>query len=605
MPGISLVRDVNDIDRSAIDGALEAVRFFDDYGTERWYDGERTVVGSTGYDGYPTRVTAVDGGVVVFEGELYGADDVVRQLQYVGSRLLAGNIDPLEAWLLARDGDFLIAAIDEESGRTRVVTDPLGRLPVYIATIGSATVLSRELKFLREYADAVGDPLEIDRLGVAQTLQFGYRLGTRTLFDGVQRLGPAEVVTIDDGVEVDTLHRHDFGQTPQAAHDLKTNVAELANRFVAACRARATRSDDTVVALSGGLDSRAVAAGLATSDEPFRARTFDRPDGTNVDEVRAARRVADELGIPWTSQVASASDRHRERLLEMKQGMNYLRLSYLLDFLEDIDGDRARTTLVTGDGGDKVLPDLTPTGSTGSMSELVQDVLSHNRIFATDVAAEVAGIPEHRLVDSIRDRLRSYPETDPAAMYVHFLVRERGMNWLFHGEDRNRYYYWSVSPFYAWPVFWFAMGIPASQKSAGRLQKRFLSELAPELLDVEYVNFGAPITSTEYRVKRAVYDTLVRYPIVGDAAIGLLKRIKGDPTVDNSHVVGEVRRKVLDADPLGETFPSSSTDRIAENLDSYSTPALYHLLTIAELLVDETPGELSRSGGVARTTGES
>jgi len=79
---------------------------------------------------------------------------------------------------------------------------------------------------------------------------------------------------------------------------------------------------------------------------------------------------------------------------------------------------------------------------------------------------------------SVRDRLRLYPETDPASKYVHFLVYERGANFLFEGEDRNRFF-WSTTPFYSIDFFRYAMNCPPEQKTRYNLYRSFLTELAP------------------------------------------------------------------------------------------------------------------------------
>ena len=53
---------------------------------------------------------------------------------------------------------------------------------------------------------------------------------------------------------------------------------------------------DNVVSLSGGLDSRAVAAGLRREEIPFTAATFLDSQQTNAADVRVASRVAAGVG---------------------------------------------------------------------------------------------------------------------------------------------------------------------------------------------------------------------------------------------------------------------------------------------------------------------
>jgi len=589
MPGISLVRDPGGLDEDAVDAALDSVLFFDDYGVEKHYESGRTVLASSGYDGYPVRAVETDEAVVVLEGHLYDVDDPEEHLAEVAALLRRERTDALRQWIRSRDGDFLVAVLWKADESVSVLTDALGRLPAYRSEAGSTQVVSRELKFVRALAEHGSRRLAVDRLGVAQTLAFGYRLGTRTLFEGVRRVPPASLVRVGDTLDARRLYRHDFGGETHADRDTARNAERLASLFGEACRRRGDLGEENLIALSGGLDSRAVAAGYATEGLPCRAATFDRSDGSAADEVRIAEAVAGRLDIPWRSYVARSSATHRSRLLELKQGMNYLRLSFLVDFLEQLDPPRGEAVYVTGDGGDKALPRLSPPREFDTLDDLVTYTISANAIFGASEAADLAGVTRASLVRSVEDRLSAYPEAALDDKYVHFLIRERGMNWLYHGEDRNRYYYWSVSPFYSLPFFRYAMNCPDEQKAGEALYHRFLRELAPDVADVEYANFGAPIGSAEYRLKRLAYDALGRYPSVREAAVDLIKRLRNDSTVEAPEAAEEIEATLHTGagdGGDGRVLTSDAIDRVLADPGSYSEPAMYHLLTVASVFDD-------------------
>ncbi|AQL44654.1 hypothetical protein BV210_17975 (plasmid) [Halorientalis sp. IM1011] len=581
MPGVSIVREAGG-DAAGFDAALSAVRFFDEYRTTVHYDGDDLTVASTGYDGYPVRTVETEHGCVVLEGYLYDVDDADAHLADVAEWVATDDRTALRSWVRDRDGDFLVVVVDETEETATVVPDALGRLPLYHAEIDGATVVSRELKLIRELAEIRDEPVGVDDLAVAQSLLFGYRLGTGTLFDSVDRLPPAATLSVGEDREVSRLFRHDFGATVYDHRSPDENAAQLADLFETACENRTALPGGTVLALSGGLDSRAVAGAFEATGVDFTAATFDRPDGSASDEVRAAASVADALDVDWQQYVAHDTDEHRETLLELKQGMNYLRLSFLVDFLERLDPPRGAATYVTGDGGDKVFRDMRPSRSFADRGEMVDYAIAANSIFDASEAAAIAGVPEERLRASVRDRFEQYPESDHRDAYVHFLVRERGMNWLYQGEDRNRYYYWSVSPFYSQSFFRAAMQCPPDQKGP-EFYQRFLRQFAPELVDIEYVNFGASITSAEYRVKRFVYDTLSRYPSLQDAVVDVVKRLGNDSTVSAPEVVEDIERE-LAADGVERTLSTAAVEDVVHNPDAYSEPEMYHLLTVATLV---------------------
>lgn len=552
--------------------ALDGVCFRDEYDSETLVADSRTFLGSSGYPEYPVRTVETSDALFLLEGRIYDVDDERRHLRTVGSSLLNERVEDVAGWLRERDGDFLVLAYDRTTGTVSMVNDAFSRLPVYYATFGDGVVLSRELKFVRSLARHYGDPLELDSLAVAQHLLFGYQLGDRTLFEGVSQVPPGSYVQIGDGVDVQCLHRHDFERSAHANRSVEENAAALADRFEEACANRDVEGLPNVLSLSGGLDSRAVGGGYSAAGRSFTAATFEQPDGQNEADVRFAERIANALGAEWECYRAEETASHRAELLDMKQGMNFLGMSFILEFFEQLRDRHGPMVYVTGDGGDKALPDLTPPRGFASRRDLAEYLVDAHSVFDPDEAAEVAGVEPEALVRSVEARLDSYPESSFDALYVHFLVRERGMNWLNHGEDRNRYYFWSVSPFYSLPFFRYAMNVPAGQKSRSKLYTAFLKELDPELCDIENANYGVSITSLRHTIKQFGVSLAKRYPGLKRTLVSLLDDGKRDGLVDV--LSREVRR--TDRTPLAD----EKVEEVLRNDEDYDGREFYNLLTV-------------------------
>ncbi|MFC4551998.1 MULTISPECIES: hypothetical protein [Halorussus] len=590
MPGISLVSG-SGVPEAAASSALDAVRFTDEYDAQTAISDGRTFLGFSGYPDYPVRTVETPEALFVLEGRLYDAEDERRDLRTVGTALLDGRTEEVAAWAGARDGDFLLVAYEKDTGAVRIVNDVFARLPVYYATVGDAIVVSRELKFVRDFAHHVGDAPDMDRLAVAQSLLFGYRLGDRTLFESVRRVPPGSALHVEDdahggefGVRVDRLHRHDFEGTPHANRSVGENAAELASRFAEACADRDVPGVPNVVSMSGGLDSRAVGGGYDAAGVDFTAATFEKPGGANDADVRLARETAGVLDVDWEHYRAEGSEAHRADLLEMKQGMNFLAMSFILDFFEQLRDAHGPLVYVTGDGGDKALPDITAPRSFSSRRDLAEYVVDAHSIFDPERAAAIAGLDPEALVDAVETRLASYPESSYQGKYVHFLVRERGINWLNHGEDRNRYYFWSVSPFYSPRFFRYAMGVPAAQKTGSKLQAAFLDELDPALCAVDDANYGAPVTSLEHRAKQFAAGLVCRYPAVKRTVAGLLGG-GGSPEGLDDAIVAQLRR--ADRTPFADEAVAS----VLRGEGDYGARELYNLLTVAAI-ADREPDEV-------------
>ncbi|WP_248517011.1 asparagine synthase-related protein [Salinarchaeum laminariae] len=627
MPGLSVALGDAGAIEGAVAGSLDTTEWFDHYHAEQFDvtspgppagsgDGDHAsqngahpsqsgtqaadsasdvILGTTGYEGYPIHRVDTDHGTVVLEGRLYDVDaDLDDQLEDVAALIAADDTDGLREWIAARDGDFLIAVVHGE--QVSLVSDAFARLPAYCATIDGTVVCSRELAFVREFARRRDASLSLDRLAVGQLLAFGYPLGTRTPFAGVRSIPPGSLVRLradpDEpesadsvpgtaadlpGVEIDSLYEHDFETCAHADRSVADNADELVDRIRTACRRRADPDRQTVVSLSGGLDSRTVAAAYATGSAPTKAATFQRRGDRNSPEVAAAGAVAAHLDLDWTLHEIDSSPERRETLLATKQGMNYLGMAFILDFFEQLRDRHGTTTYVTGDGGDKLLVGLEPASEFDSTAALVEHVIDANSRLPLSDAAAIANVDPDAIRAAVAERLDSYPEADRSRRYVHFLIRERGINFLLHGEDRNRYYAWSVSPFYALPVFEYAMNCPDDQKAYRRLQSAILDRLDPGLVDLPYPNYGAPISTRRYRAKQFVFDALERYPGVRDRVVDLVT----SDTADARSVADAIRADLPRLTAAG--LSAEATTDVISDPGAYDAGQLEYLATVTSL----------------------
>ncbi|GAB3688365.1 hypothetical protein GCM10028857_22430 [Salinarchaeum chitinilyticum] len=651
MPGLSVAYGDADVIDGEVAAALDATAWFDHYetgrfdvatgesaagpadadgatdsGTRTFTDTGDVLVGAASYEGYPVRRVETEHGTAFLEGKLYDVDpgEIDAQLERVAAMIAPDDVEGLREWVGARDGDFLIAVVD--GAETTILNDAFARLPAYCATIDGTVVCSRELAFVREFARRREEPLALDRLAIGQLLAFGYPLGTRTPFEGVRSIPPGSLVRIGGGsaaateaasvsaeasnlpgVEIQSLYEHDFEHCAHADRSVAANADELVDRITAACRRRSDPERRTVVSLSGGLDSRTVAAAYAATDSTTAAdagnggaetndgtpiaATFQRTTDRNSPEVAAAGAVADHLDLDWTVHTVASSPERRETLLQTKQGLNYLGMAFVLDFFEQLRSRHGTTTYVTGDGGDKLLVGLEPATSFDSEAALVDHVVDANSRLPIGDAAAIANVDPDAIRASVAERIDSYPESDLTRSYVHFLIRERGINFLLHGEDRNRYYAWSVSPFYALPVFEYAMDCPDDQKAYRRLQSAILERLDPGLVDLPYPNYGAPISTRRYRAKQFVYDALERYPNVRRRVVDLVT----SDGADARSVADAIRADLPRLEPAG--LSGDATTDVIASPGAYDAGQLEFLATVTALASTlEADGEVERPG---------
>ena len=189
------------------------------------------------------------------------------------------------------DGQFAGARYDAESGDLDVFNDFFGMQPMYVASrhehsyfSTSATALARHLR------------ARPDRLGMRVFLRAGYQIGPATLWDGIERLEPGTVVACSGHAprrRTSWLPRVD---EQVRAMNLRQTIEHCVHVMVDVVRRRLGSAPAAWVDLTGGFDSRMVAALVAHTGVGFTASTNGAAENA---DVRLAEQVARAGGFPW------------------------------------------------------------------------------------------------------------------------------------------------------------------------------------------------------------------------------------------------------------------------------------------------------------------
>jgi hypothetical protein len=234
------------------------------------------------------------GVVAAFDGELFldegvkGGREAARLL--IDAYLEQGDrIDPPQ-------GCFSAALWDPRGRELMLVNDRYARRPVWTAWIDGAFVAVAELKGLI----AAGLEPRIEAQGWAEFLAYESALLEHPVLANTRLLPPAAVLVVGTGGEERIHRRWAYRVEPDPDADEREFVEEfgrLLDRAVARCL-----SPDTALALSGGLDSRSVAAVLMSRAPGLSALTWGGPNSADL-----------EIG---TRIAAAAGLRHQRRPFE-------------------------------------------------------------------------------------------------------------------------------------------------------------------------------------------------------------------------------------------------------------------------------------------------
>ncbi|HEX3366889.1 asparagine synthase (glutamine-hydrolyzing) [Phenylobacterium sp.] len=281
------------------------------------------------------------GSTVIGNGEIYNYVELTRDHQLTDVLTTGSDFEPL-LHLYAREGEaafqrlrgmYALCFIGGD-GRTWLARDPFGIKPLYIMEHdGGLAFASEPRAFLKAgLMQTVLDPEPAREL-----LSFNYTLGARTLFQGLRRLAPGEVVEVRDGRIVSNWRQPWLPKTPLIPAEAGTQAESRDEARIEPTRQRPMgprlRGDerglleeldrvleDSVrvhqrsdvpygLFLSSGIDSAAIATLMARLNErPVTAFTcgFDAPGA--ADERAQAEKVARALNLDWRETTFGEAD---------------------------------------------------------------------------------------------------------------------------------------------------------------------------------------------------------------------------------------------------------------------------------------------------------
>lgn len=274
------------VDATQLDAMVEPTLVEEWYQVDRFEDGGASLAhvhhGEKDPGGHVTWTD--DRGVVA----VHGAIGNRRLLDKSDDELYGAILDRPSVVLPKLDGPFLIAAYDRRDDELLVATDKVGTRSCYYAEEDGLLFASRVAAI-----QPMLDEQTVNVRTVEDILTFGHAYGDRTMLEEVRSVPPASMVRYRDGeAEVERYWEPEFGQSP---------VDGYVDRTLGVYRDAMANVTDTIdgqpgLWLSGGLDSRTMAAALKEQLGSFRTLTYDANPGGGVN-LEPAKRVANLLDV--------------------------------------------------------------------------------------------------------------------------------------------------------------------------------------------------------------------------------------------------------------------------------------------------------------------
>jgi len=270
---------------------------------------------------------------LVANGEIYNHAELRRRLEGRGHRFATGGDCETILHAYAEYGAacvdhlrgmFAFALWDDARRRLVLARDPMGEKPLYLYEREGRLLFASEMKALLRSGEV---PFELDPEAVDLFFHYQYVPEPRTAVRGVRKLDAARLLVVE--VEPWRVEERCYWRMEDAP-PIDGDAPTLIREQLEAVGELITRADTPVgVALSGGLDSSAVAA-VAARHRPGELHAFSvgypgRPEG--LDERHEAQALAHHLRLPFHDVEVET-----EEVVEFFPELNYWRDDPVADY---------------------------------------------------------------------------------------------------------------------------------------------------------------------------------------------------------------------------------------------------------------------------------
>jgi asparagine synthetase B (glutamine-hydrolysing) len=474
-------------------------------------------------------------------------------------RLLAECSTDLDATLATLSPPFALAHWQRD--RLRIAIDRCGLQHMYVREEADGTVWAASSSFALA---ALGATPDID--AAAEWLAAGHFVSERTFAREVRKLGPGEVLELDESVRSSRVRP----RPERAGH--QDSEARYRAALLSAISA-AGRESGLAAELTGGLDSRAILAGRLAAGVEARSWTIGESDCADQRTVERLRHASpfDHLAIAVDGGAAHVADRARE-MHELGDGeVNALEYAPLLFAFERLGGEVAVS--LSGAGGEigrayyhAAIRPHAEGGSEVSVDKLLAKLSGATAPVVAALSRDRFPQPLAPLRGAVERALEASRGQAPDVRLDDFYVRARMQRFGGRNTSTTGLFWRQALPFFDDRVVEATLALPTHRKRDGAALRSAIADWAPVLARVP-LDSGIAVAPRSWRAPATMLrwsaamgrKAAVRY---GGATGRRLVRAPGDSAPWDA-----VRRSSGFRELIGDTLLSSSDVRVHEILD--------------------------------------
>ena len=437
-----------------------------------------------------------DGALLTVFGELHNVQDVWPASDGSGDDLaslheLVWSPDALER-LPQLDGSFFLAAVDPRRERLRLVADRYGTQKVFYGIRDGTLFFFPHASYFLD----VGFRTRIDQDFLLQYLTFKWVVDERSVLGGVFPVPYGSVVDFSaDGIDVHRYWAWRFDESREDIDDLAETARRWGEMLVRSTERRTRGKSRVIVALSGGLDSRAVLGALleCRPADGILAATYGTPGSFDYE---FGHRAAEAVGVEHRLiDLTAPHDLHAEfllRALDADGQVDVLR-PFLTEWRKLLDTSEH---ILPGFMGDvlsgRILPENPFAERPACEADALRDALRMWRFIDLPIVSRLLGMKPRHCEDDVLAIMARRNHANDHRLVGNYVKAwdiparqvQFGMEEIFMLREDFNY----ISVFLDNAYVDLALSLPVRQRMGEKVYKKMLSERFPRL-------FGLPTTN--------------------------------------------------------------------------------------------------------------
>ena len=440
---------------------------------------------------------------IIMEGEIYNYQNMKEECIAKGKKFYFNNDPELILHLYEEygtdfvhklNGFFTLAIWNEKTQKLLIVNDRYGFRPLYYTEYNGYLLFGSEIKAILQDKT---QKKNVDDRSVADFFSFGYILGNKTFFQGIKLLPPASILTYNEGnISIDQYWDLEFNEEYSDQSE-EYYVEKLSKLILQAVERQMKGNHRFGVPLTGGLDSRTIAASIDKKYYPIHTFTFGKPD---CDDAGFAYMLSKKLGTThhfYEFEPAHLAS-YAEKVVYLTDGMKNCVHAHIYNILDGIhqnvdvifDGIQGLRFVTPGS-------ELYGADDAEIFSDLFNPLKNIDQFFSDSYYLKIQQYLNHFSDDILINSDINLPFN----RYNYYFLKQRKRRFSIFGPIILRTKVETRFPFYENEIMDFILTVPPVLRVNDYLFKKTIITLFPHLLTVPYQKTGLPLNAGNLNLK--------------------------------------------------------------------------------------------------------